>query len=125
MTLIEVLAATVVLAILSSVCASLLRSVPAMTTLSATDAASIDMMALDDAADDLLADASLRERLVADASGELLMPWPGLPARASIRIRRVEHESTAEKPSHAWLAFSCEEFLIWRRIELPRENPAP
>ncbi|MCC6910352.1 MAG: type II secretion system protein [Phycisphaerales bacterium] len=125
MTLIEILAATVLLAILGSMCASVLRSVPVIPTKSAAGATPIDMLALEGAADELLADPSLGERLVADASAELLTPWPDDPARPSIQVRRVVHESAAEKPEHAWVAFSCEEFLVWRCIDLPEENPDP
>lgn len=125
MTLIEVLAATVLLAILSGVCASLLRSVPVMTTESGANTTLIDILALEGAADKLLDDVGLRDRLTADTSAEFSMPWPEEPARPSIQIRRIEYESTAEKPEHAWVAFSCEQIIVWRCIELPRENATP
>lgn len=125
MTLIEVLAATVVLAILSSLCASLLRSVPVILTKPAIDATSIDMLSLHSAADDLLEDRDVRDRLIASASAEFAVPWPEEPARPSIRIRRVEHESAAETPERAWVAFSCEQIIVWRCLELPRERQIP
>ncbi|MCC6909704.1 MAG: type II secretion system protein [Phycisphaerales bacterium] len=125
MTLIEVLAATVLLAILGSVCASLLRSVPVLPTKFDANATTIDMLALGSAADELLDDRELRERLVADPGAAFTMPWPDDPARPPIQIRRVEHEPAAEKPEHAWVAFSCEHFIVWRWLELPRESPTP
>ncbi len=125
MTLIEVLAATVLLAILGSVCALMLRSVPVVTTKTAAGATSIDMPALERAADELLSDSSLRKRLIADASAELRLPWPDDRAWQSMQIRRVECESTDGKSEHAWVAFYCDKLIVWRRIELPRENPAP
>ena len=125
MTLIEVLAATVLLAILSSVCASVLRSVPVMPTEPATSTVFIDMLSLERAVDQLLDDAELRERVIADASAGMSMPWPDEPAQPAIQVRRVEHESAAEQPGHAWVAFSCEQYIVWRCVELPTEIPTP
>ncbi len=125
MTLIEVLAATVLLAILGSVCASVLRSVSVIPTDPASGTVSVDMLSLERAVNELLDDPDLRERVIADASAEISLPWPDEPARPAIQARRVEHESAAEESEHAWVAFSCEQCIVWRCIALPKENPSP
>ncbi|GEM_PF-3947895 len=125
MTLIEVLAATVLLAILGSVCASVLRSVPVIPTDPASGTVSVDMLSLERAVDELLGDPDLREHVIADASVETSMPWPDEPAQPAIQVRRVEHESAAEESEHAWVAFSCEQCIVWRCIELPKDKQTP
>lgn len=125
MTLIEVLAATVLLALLGSACASLLRSAPVMPADPAADTTSIDMLALEGAADELLDDQRLRERLIADAISEFSVPWPDEPARPAIQIRRVEQETSVGKPAHAWIALSCGQFVVWRCVQLSKERSIP
>ncbi len=125
MTLIEVLAATVLLATLGGVCASMLRSVPMRPGDSPIDATSIDMLAIQRAADALLDVSDFRERVIADSNAEFETGWPEESARPSIRVRRVQHESSADEPTHAWVVFSCDQFVVWRCIELPREKASP
>jgi len=125
MTLIEVLAATVLLAILSSVCAALLRTVPAMPANVFGDTAAIDILALERLADQLLDDEAFSERITPDPSADFTADWPDTPGRPSVRIRRIVPEASADEPAHAWIAFSCGNVIVWRCIDLPREIPSP
>ncbi len=125
MTLIEVLAATVLLAILSSVCAALLRTVPAMSAAESKDAAPIDILALERLADRLLDDEGFRERIIADSSADFAADWPDDTGRPPVRIRRVIPEASGDEPAHAWIAFSCADVIAWRYVALPKEIPSP
>lgn len=125
MTLIEVLAATVLLAILSSVCASLLRSVPALPANASGDTAAVDTLALERLADRLLDDEGLRERITADSSADFAADWPDDTGRPPVRIRRVIPDASAGKPAHAWIAFACGDLIVWRYVALPKEIPSP
>ncbi len=125
MTLIEVLAATVLLAILSSVWASLLRSVPALPANASEDTAAIDILALERLADQLLDDEAFSERIIADSDADFAADWPNTQGRPSVRIRRIVPEASADEPAHAWIAFSCGNVIVWRCIDLPKEIPSP
>jgi len=125
MTLIEVLAATVLLAILSSVCAALWRTVPAMPASVSNEAAPIDILALERAADQLLDEEDLRARITADSSADFVADWPDAPGRPSVRVRRIDPENAGDEPAHAWIAFSCGEVIVWRCIDLPGEIRSP
>jgi len=125
MTLIEVLATTVLLAILSSVCASLLRSVPVTMAHQSGDMAAIDLLALERLADELITEDDFLARLTTDSSADMIVGWPGEPARPPVRIRRVELGASGDEPTRAWVAFSCGELIVWRFIDLPEEMPSP
>ncbi len=125
MTLIEVLAATVLLAILSGVCAALLRTVPAMPANVSGDAAAIDILALERLADQLLDEEGLRERIAADSDADFTADWPDEAGRPPVRIRRVIPDASGDGPAHAWIAFSCGDVIVWRCIDLPKEIPSP
>ena len=125
LTLIEVLAATVLLAILSSVCASLLRSAPVAVAHESGDMAAIDMLALERLADELITEDDFLARLTTDSSADIIIGWPDRPARPPMRIRRVELGASGDEPTHAWVAFSCGELIVWRFIDLPEEMPSP
>lgn len=125
MTLIEVLAATVLLAILGSVCASLLRSVPAMTTEASQGDHAIDTMALERLADELIAEEDFRKRITADRTADFALAWPDEPQRPSVHIRRVALELSGDETNHGWIAFSCGQVIVWRCIELPEDTSSP
>lgn len=124
-TLIEVLAATVLLAILGGVCASLLRSIAQPPQGSPTNAPPIDMLDLERIADELVGDGGFRDRITAESATELSVQWPGEPDRSTIRVRRVKAESVEMPPIHVWVAFWCDGILVWRCIELSPEGSSP
>lgn len=125
MTLIEVLAATVLLALLGSACASLLRSAPVMPASASEETSAIDTLALERLADQLLDESGLQERIIMDASADFAAAWPDVAGRPPVRIRRIVPEASADEPAHAWIAFSCGNVIVWRCIDLPKEIPSP
>ncbi len=123
MTLIEVLAATLLLAILGSASVSLLRSIRTISTNASEPDDAINTLTLERMTDKLIEDGAFREQITTDSNADFTTNWPDEPAVPPVRIRRVEVEKSGEAPAHAWLAFTCGKITVWRCIQLPREKP--
>ena len=96
-----------------------------MPTAVSRDAAPIDILALERLADQLLDEEGLRERIAADSSADFTAEWPDEAGHPPVRLRRIDPETSGGKPAHAWVAFLCDGFIVWRCIELPQEIPSP
>ena len=115
-TLIEVLAATVLLAILAATCMPLLQR--AMRALQTTKPP-FELLELAQFADSLVADPSAFGVEAPSQLAELQLPWPEHHDRPLITVRRL---STSDPESdHAWLTFSCGGGAVYRWVPLERE----
>lgn len=123
LTLIEVLAATVLLAILGGVCASLLRSVRLSQMEEHQLKGELDMLELDRFADRFMAESGPAILDEVPAGSQRIIEWLYENRSHSVRLRRVEPTGSADEPTHAWLAFNCGPWTVWRRVELPGKGP--
>ncbi len=118
LTLLEVLASTVLLTLLASACLPLLQQ--AMSDLRQTDEP-FAMVGLTQLAELFLADpsafgvASLPSEL-----DELHLPWPEQPDRSPVTVRRLSAD--APPHDHAWVSFSCEGQRIFRWLAAEAEQ---
>ena len=118
LTLLEVLASTVLLTLLASACLPLLRQ--AMSDLRRTDEP-FALVELTQLAELFLADpsafgvASLPSQL-----DELHLPWPEQPDRSPVTVRRLSADTPP--PDHAWLSFSCEGQRIFRWLAVEADD---
>lgn len=122
MTLVEVLAATVLLAMVAGTCASLLRSV-------AQHANDGDLVLRTDELAEL-ADRWLRDRAVESAppaldwpqfrGSELDCAWPTNPARDHIRVRLVQCK---EGDVRCWIELESGGARVWRWCPADRDDP--
>ncbi len=116
LTLAEVLAATVLLAILAATCMPLLqRSMRALQTTKPP----FELLELAQFADSLLADPSAFGVEAPSQLAELQLPWPEQPDRSLITVRRLS--ASDPESDHAGLAFSCGGRAIYRWVPLERE----
>ncbi|MCH8314449.1 MAG: type II secretion system protein [Planctomycetes bacterium] len=123
LTLLEVLASTVLLTMLASACLPLLRQ--AMSDLRQTDEP-FALVELTQLAELFLADPSAFgvESLPLE-SDELHLPWPERPGRSPVTVRRWRADTPPPPPhDHAWVSFSCEGQRIfrWLAVETERES---
>ena len=122
LTLLEVLASTVLLTMLASACLGLLRQ--AMSDLRQTDEP-FALVELTQLAELFLADPSAFgvESLPSQVD-ELHLPWPEQPDRSPVTVRRLTAD--APSPNHAWVSFSCEGQRIFRWLVVKTERePEP
>ncbi len=120
LTLLEVLASTVLLTMLASACLPLLRQ--AMSDLRQTDEP-FALVELTQLAELFLADPSaFGVESLPSPLDELHLPWPERPGRSPVTVRRWRAD--APPPDHAWLSFSCEGQRIfrWLAVEAERES---
>ena len=120
LTLLEVLASTVLLTMLASACLPLLRQ--AMSDLRPTDEP-FALVELTQLAERFLADPpAFGVESLESQSDELHLPWPEQPDRSPVTVRRLRVD--APPPDHAWLSFSCEGQRIfrWLVVEAERES---
>lgn len=123
LTLLEVLASTVLLTMLASACLPLLRQ--AMSDLRRTDEP-FALVELTQLAELFLADPSAFgvESLPLPLD-ELHLPWPERPGRSPVTVHRwIADTAPPPPPDHAWLSFSCEGQRIfrWLAVEAERES---
>ncbi len=120
LTLLEVLASTVLLTMLAGACVPLLRK--AMNDLRRPDEP-FALVELTRLAELFLADPSaFGVESLPSQSDELHLPWPERPGRSPVTVRRLSTD--APPPDHAWLSFSCEGQSIfrWLAAEADRES---
>ncbi len=118
LTLLEVVASTVLLTMLASACLPLLRQ--AMSDLRQTDEP-FALVELTQLAELFLADPSVFgvESLPLE-SDELHLPWPERPGRSPVTVRRWRADRPP--PDHAWLSFSCEGQRIFRWLAVEADD---
>ena len=119
LTLIEVLAATVLLSMLAASCVPILRL--AMNDLRDQDE-SFDLIELSLFVDEILSDPTkfnLDPEMIAESS-EHTITWPDSATGASVIMHRLISDDP--KADHAWLSFSCNGQSVLRWIEIDNEN---
>ena len=116
LTLVEVLAATVLLAILAATCMPLLqRAMRALETIKQP----FELLELAQFADSLLADPSAFGVEAPSQLAELQLSWPEQPDRSLITVRRLS--ASDPESDHAWLTFSCGGRAVYRWVPLEPE----
>ncbi len=118
LTLLEVLASTVLLTMLASACVPLLRK--AMNDLRQPDKpfALVELTLL---AELFLTDPpAFGVESLPSQSDELHLPWPERPGRSPVTVRRW-HADTPPR-DHAWLSFSCEGQRIFRWLAVKADD---
>ncbi len=120
LTLLEVLASTVLLTMLASACLPLLRQ--AMSDLRQMDEP-FALVELTQLAELFLIDPpAFGVESLPSQLDELHLPWPERPGRSPVTVRRLSTD--APPHDHAWLSFSCEGQRIfrWLAVEAERES---
>ncbi|MEE8154268.1 MAG: prepilin-type N-terminal cleavage/methylation domain-containing protein [Phycisphaerales bacterium] len=118
LTLLEVLASTVLVTMLASACLLLLRQ--AMSDLRPTDEP-FALVELTQLAELFLADPSaFGVESLESPSDELHLPWPEQPGRSPVTVRRLSAD--ASPPDHAWLSFSCQGQHIFRWLAVEADD---
>ena len=122
LTLLEVLASTVLLTLLASACLPLLRQ--AMSDLGQMDEP-FALVELTQLAELFLADPpAFGVESLPSQSDDLHLPWPERPGRSPVTVRRWRTD--APPPDHAWLSFSCQGQRIFRWLAVEAERgPEP
>ena len=120
LTLVEVLASTVLLAILAATCLPLFQG--AMRAFHSPEPP-FDLLELSQLADSFIADPTAFGAESLPEEGELEAPWPAHPARPPVTVRRL----TAEDPEvdHDWLAFSSGRWDVYRWVQAQEEEEEP
>lgn len=119
LTLLEVLAATVLLSMLAASCVPLLRLV--MKDLSHQDE-QFDLIELSLFVDEILAEPSefnLDPDMFSESS-EHTINWPESTTGTSVIVRRLVSDDP--KANHAWLSFSCNGKSVFRWIPVDIED---
>lgn len=123
MTLVEVLAATVLLAMLAAACMPLLqRAMRALDEPSPPDAP-FGLLELSQLADSFLADASAFGVESLSEQDELQLPWPEHPQRPVVTVRRLTAQDA--EADHSWLAFSSGKTCIFRWVPVDHDAQEP
>ena len=118
LTLLEVLAATVLLSMIAAACVPLLQQ--AMRHLH-TPIESISIFDLAELADAFVADpAQFNVESIQSMDDELPLPWPNFTDRPGILV----HPMMADDPAvnHTWLRFSCADRSVYRWITVDPEQ---
>jgi len=117
LTLLEVLAATVLLAILAGACVPMLRSaLPALRP----PQRQFELLELARVADSVVAEPSVFGVDAVSEAGEQRMGWPGHTDRPVITIRLLAADDS--DPEHGWLVFSSGGWTVHRWMELDVGN---
>ena len=123
LTLVEVLAATVLLAMLAAACMPLLqRAMRALRAPPPPDAP-FELFELSQLADSFLADASAFGVESPSEQDELQLPWPEHPQRPPVIVRRLTAQAT--EVDHTWLAFSSGKTFIFRWVPVDHDTEEP
>ena len=118
LTLLEVLASTVLLTMLASACLPLLRQ--AMNDLRQTDEP-FALIELTQLAEIFLADpAAFGVEALPSQGDELQLPWPEQSDRSPVIVHRLSADG--EALDHAWLRFTSEGQRIFRWIAIDDEQ---
>ena len=120
LTLVEVLAATVLLAMLAAVCMPLLQG--AMRALDEPETP-FNPAELSQLADSFLADASAFSAKSPSEQDELHFPWPEHPQRPLVTVRRLTAQDA--EADHTWLAFSSSDTVIFRWVPVDHNAKVP
>lgn len=120
LTLVEVLAATVLMAILAGTCMPLLQR--AMRA-SHEPEAPFELLALAQLADWFIGDPAVFGLEMPWPSEQVRVPWPDHPDRPPVTVRGL----MAGDPDldHAWLVFSCEGLAVFRWIPVDDQGEEP
>ncbi|MCH8166197.1 MAG: type II secretion system protein [Planctomycetes bacterium] len=123
LTLVEVLAATVLLAMLAATCMPLLqRAMRALDEPSPPDAP-FELVELSQLADSFLADASAFGVESPSEQDELQLPWPEHTQRPPVIVRRLTAQDA--DADHTWLAFSSGKTFIFRWVPVDHNAQEP
>ena len=118
LTLLEVLASTVLLTMLASACLPLLRQ--AMSDLRPTDEP-FALVELTQLAELFLADPpAFGVESLESQSDELHLSWPEQPDRSPVTVRRLSVD--APPPDHVWVSFSCQGQRIFRWLAVEADD---
>lgn len=118
LTLLEVLASTVLLTLLASACLPLLQR--AMSDLRPTDEP-FALVELTQLAERFLADPpAFGVESLESPSDELHLPWPEQPDRSPVTVRRLRADPSPH--DHVWVSFSCEGQRIFRWLVVKTER---
>ncbi len=118
LTLLEVLASTVLLTMLAGACVPLLRK--AMNDLRRPDEP-FALVELTQLAELFLIDPpAFGVESLPSQLDELHLPWPERPGRSPVTVRRLSTD--APPHDHAWLSFSCEGQRIFRWLAVEAEG---
>lgn len=120
LTLVEVLAATVLLAMLAAACMPLLQR--AMRGLDEPEAP-FNPVELAQLADSFLADPSAFGVESPSEQDELHFPWPEHPQRPPVTVRRLTAQDA--EADHTWLAFSSGKTFIFRWVPVYHNAKEP
>lgn len=121
MALVEVLAATMLLAMLGTTCASLLHAARGALPRPDPDLNWLDLEALERFADEAMDDPANSALHASPDSLDLSLPWPHAPGRLPVRIREVQVTAAEIERGGDWIAFSCGDLTVWRRVRGERE----
>ncbi|GEM_PF-3038494 len=121
LTLIELLAATVLLALLSTACASLLRIVRPLRADARTDDDPVSVFELEHFVDQVLLDSTTRAHCE-PAGVDITLLWPDAASRSPVRVRRLADTSELAAGASNWLGFSCRGLVVWRWLPVRRES---
>lgn len=121
LTLVEVLAATVLLAMLAAACMPLLQR--AMRGLGAPPEAPFELFELSQLADSFIADAFNFGVESSSEQDELHFPWPEHPQRPQVTVRRLTAQDA--EADHTWLAFSSSKTFIFRWVPVDHDAQEP
>ncbi len=119
LTLIEVPAATALLAMMAAACVPLLRQ---SMRAAREPEHPIELLELAEIASGFLSDPSSLE--LGQERGSAEIPWPDHPERPPIAFERLMSESV--DADHAWMTFTCAGLTVsrWVPVEEPGEEPA-
>lgn len=124
LTLLEVLAAAVLLTVLATTCMPLLRK--AMRDLREPEE-SVAIFDLAQFADDFVADPSAFDaESITPVAEAIQVPWLEHPDRPAVRVLRLN--AIGSDTDHAWLRFACGNRTVvrWIAVEVDRpQEPAP
>ena len=111
LTLLEVLAATVLLTLLAATCLPMLQRA---TRLLDQPEVPFDYSELARLADSILADPEIFGLSGLPSEGEAAIGWPESPDRPMVVIRVLSAQDTSS--DHVWLRFSCDQASVHRWI---------
>lgn len=121
LTLVEVLVATALLAMLSAMCASLLRDVQGRFEDATNSPVMIDPLELDRFADSVLEEGEFESIFQNPDPVSLSLIW----SECVVQVNSVETTSAVEAGNHRWLAFECRGLIVWRSVPIVRSKSIP
>ena len=128
LTLVEVLASTVLLALMASVCVPLLQGSIRALRPATTSVPVVELAALADAF--VLAPGSFGDETLDLGTLEMMsLGWPDDPDRPEITVTRlapaesdVEDDEDPTRLEYVWLAFTCADVTLWRWVAIAEED---